>query len=193
MRVAFKEWAVVVDALGSGEQIILLRKGGIREGKNGFCVEHQRFLLFPTSFHQQRESVVADAQVRFDKLSSRMSDPSSVCLAYFADVVEWIVLDSMAAVEHLREHHIWRDEVIRQRFEWGTSKGVYAMAVRVYRLPTAIEIPMLPSYGGCRSWMEIEQEIETSGGLPVLDDTPFAEKLNRFRSVAAGQKEAQRS
>lgn len=74
MRVAFKEWTVVVDAQGLGEQIILLRKGGIREGKNGFSVEHQRFLLFPTSFHQQRGSVLADAQVRFDIISSRTDD-----------------------------------------------------------------------------------------------------------------------
>ncbi len=29
MRIAFKEWMIVVDALGRGEQIIILRKGGI--------------------------------------------------------------------------------------------------------------------------------------------------------------------
>ena len=33
MRTAFKEWAIVVDALGRGEQIIILRKGGISEGR----------------------------------------------------------------------------------------------------------------------------------------------------------------
>ena len=36
MRIAFKEWAMVVDALGRGEQIIILRKGGISEGRGGF-------------------------------------------------------------------------------------------------------------------------------------------------------------
>src|SRR5258708_6269605 len=30
-EIAFKEWAVVADALGHGEQILILRKGGIRE------------------------------------------------------------------------------------------------------------------------------------------------------------------
>jgi hypothetical protein len=29
MRIAFKEWAVVVDALGRGDQIIILRKGAV--------------------------------------------------------------------------------------------------------------------------------------------------------------------
>src|SRR5512138_2779668 len=54
MRTAFKEWAIVVDALGRGEQILILRKGGIAEGRGGFRPEHTRFLLFPTAFHEQR-------------------------------------------------------------------------------------------------------------------------------------------
>ena len=66
MRIAFKEWAVVVDALGHGEQIIILRKGGMAEGAAGFKPEHSRFWLFPTLFHQQRESVLESAQKRWD-------------------------------------------------------------------------------------------------------------------------------
>ncbi|HKS37709.1 MAG TPA: DUF1802 family protein, partial [Verrucomicrobiae bacterium] len=55
-----------MDALGRGEQIIILRKGGITERRGGFKPEHAEFLLFPTLFHQQRDSVVPDAQVRYD-------------------------------------------------------------------------------------------------------------------------------
>ena len=66
MRIAFKEWMIVVDAVGRGEQTIILRKGGISEGRGGFKVEHSRFLLFPTLFRQQRESVLPSAQSRFD-------------------------------------------------------------------------------------------------------------------------------
>ncbi len=53
MRAAFKEWAIVVDALGRGEQIIVLRRGGLAESRGGFRLEHSRFLVFPTLFHQQ--------------------------------------------------------------------------------------------------------------------------------------------
>jgi hypothetical protein len=34
--VGFKEWALVCEALGRGEQTIILRKGGIAEGRGGF-------------------------------------------------------------------------------------------------------------------------------------------------------------
>ena len=32
----FKEWTLICDALGRGEQSIILRKGGIAEGRAGF-------------------------------------------------------------------------------------------------------------------------------------------------------------
>jgi hypothetical protein len=34
--IAFKEWAIVCEALGRGGQSIILRKGGIAEGREGF-------------------------------------------------------------------------------------------------------------------------------------------------------------
>ena len=55
---AFKEWAVVCAALASGRQSVILRKGGIHEGRDGFRVDHREFWLFPTRFHQEPGEVV---------------------------------------------------------------------------------------------------------------------------------------
>ena len=52
-RVALKEWAVLIDAMGRGELIAMIRKGGIRERRAGFDVRHHRFLLYPTFFHEK--------------------------------------------------------------------------------------------------------------------------------------------
>src|SRR3954452_21013194 len=120
MRIAFKEWAVVADAIGRGDQIIILRKGGISEGRSGFQIEHNRFFLFPTLFHQQRESVQPGAQLRYDTLAPKLS-PSSVRLETFVEVVDWKFLDSLEAALRLRGQHVWREEVIRERFDWGKS------------------------------------------------------------------------
>ncbi|MBA2742902.1 MAG: DUF1802 family protein, partial [Chthoniobacterales bacterium] len=51
--IGFKEWALVCDALGRGEQSLILRKGGIAEGRDGFAFRHSEFFLFPTFFHAQ--------------------------------------------------------------------------------------------------------------------------------------------
>jgi hypothetical protein len=183
MRIAFKEWAIVVDALGRGDQIVVLRKGGISEGRGGFQVEHREFLFFPTLYHQQRESVLPAAQRRYDEIAPGLPKPDVLRLEYFAEVADWRNLDSLAAAERLRGQHIWRDEVIAERFDWGRTQNLFALALRVFRLPQRIELPMRESYGGCKSWIEVEREIETTGAQPVMDDAAFARKLAAFRSV----------
>ena len=60
--VGLKEWAAVVNALSTGRQVLLLRKGGILEQsvKNRFSITHDRFVLFPTYLHQSRGELKAD-------------------------------------------------------------------------------------------------------------------------------------
>jgi hypothetical protein len=169
MRIAFKEWAVVVDALGAGEQIVILRKGGISEGRGGFHVDHPQFLLFPTLFHQQRESVLSGAQMRFDQLAPDFPAGDILRLEFLATVVAWHRLDSLSAAERLR------------RFDWGKSKNINALAVRVFRLPQRIELPMRPGYGGCKSWIELERDISIDDATPVLDDAAFSRKVIQFQ------------
>ncbi|MDB6123030.1 MAG: hypothetical protein JWQ71_2023 [Pedosphaera sp.] len=180
MRVAFKEWAVIVDALGRGEQIVILRKGGISEGRGGFKPEHSEFLLFSTLFHQQRESVVASAQECYDTIAPNFPPADRLRLEFFAKVVAAQRLDSLDKANSLHGQHVWRDEVIAERFDWGRDKTIYAMAVRIFRSPSAIELPMLAAYGGCKSWIEIDQEILTDKATPVLTDAAFTDKLKLF-------------
>ncbi|MBI5799962.1 MAG: DUF1802 family protein [Verrucomicrobia bacterium] len=187
MRTAFKEWAIVVDALGRGEQIIILRKGGLAEGSGGFQVTHPRFLLFPTLYHQQRESVLPAAQSRHDEIAPHLPTPDVLRLELCAEVVAWRKLASLAAVERLRGQHIWRDDVLAQRFDWGQQQEIFALAVRVSRLLQRIELPMLPSYGGCKSWLELAVEISTDAAQPVLTEAAFQARLQQFESsLAAG-------
>jgi hypothetical protein len=183
MRLAFKEWAVVVDALGRGEQILILRKGGLREGAGGFQVEQSEFLLFPTLFHQQRDAVLPKAQIRFDELAPRLS-ADVLRIEYFARVAAWQRLESLPAAQILRGQHIWREEVIAGRFEWGGAKQIHALALRVFRLPATVQVPMLPAYGGCKSWIELARDISAQGAQPALDDEAFAEKLAEFEKAA---------
>ena len=180
MRTAFKEWAVIVDALGRGEQIVILRKGGISEGRQGFGLDHPQFLLFPTLFHQQRESVLPQAQARFDQIAPLFPDQSRLHIEFFAEVIVWKRIEAQSDAERLRGQHIWRDEVIAQRFEWTKAKNIHALAVRVFRLPHVFQLPMSPRYGGCKSWVELGDEISTAGAKPVLDQAEFDGRLKMF-------------
>jgi hypothetical protein len=178
MRTAFKEWAVVVDALARGDQIIILRKGGIDEGPDGFRVDHPRFWFFPTAYHQQRDSVIARAQARCDQLS--LPAHGSFRLEFWAEVVCARRLETLAAARRLEGQHIWRPEVIAERFDWGRHKAIYALAVRVSKSPAPVDLPDDPAYAGCKSWIELNQDLTTTGSEPVLDEAAFTAKLEAF-------------
>lgn len=180
MRVAFKEWAVVVDALGRGEQILILRKGGISETGRRFEVQHPRFFLFPTWFHQQRESVIPSAQARYDALAAGGIDPTQVTIQFYGEVIRWLRVISREALSRLRGQHIWQEEVIARRFEWGRREQIHALTIRVFQLPKPAVLPVLPSYGGCRSWVDLDRQIEIGGALPVLSDDQFESRQDAF-------------
>ncbi|SVB02171.1 uncharacterized protein METZ01_LOCUS155025, partial [marine metagenome] len=53
--IALKEWAVAVEAMARGDQIIILRKGGIHRDDKEFRIVHPEFLFYPTYEHQRSE------------------------------------------------------------------------------------------------------------------------------------------
>jgi len=183
MRTAFKEWAVVVDALGRGDQIVILRKGGIAEGPGGFVVAQREFWLLPTRFHQQSDRVVPAAQARFAEVLAALPPPETVRLEFLAEVAAWRKLTSRADAERLRGQHVWRDEVIAERFDWGGEQAIFALAVRVHRLAWPVELPFQPDYGGCKSWIELAGAVPVTGAAPVLAEAEFSRKLAAFQAA----------
>jgi hypothetical protein len=179
-NIAFKEWAVVVRALGDGRQIIILRKGGIHEKRGGFTVEHGEFFLFPTRFHQQNDLVLPEARVEFPGATDDV-----VPIEFYATAELVAEVDDAAKIRALRGLHIWRDRTIQDRYEWGRKQGIFLIAVRVHRLPAVRQVPMDESYGGCKSWVELRDPIATAGAQPVLDEASFQARLARVREAVA--------
>lgn len=180
MRTAFKEWAVIVDALGRGDQVVILRKGGIHEGKAGFRVEHPTFLLFPTRFHQQRDGVVESAQARFDECQGQWPPVDRVRVEFLAEVAGSRWLPDRESALALRGKHVWRDEVVAAKADWGKAEGLHLIVVRVARLECPVELPVLPAYGGCRSWIELAEDLDVGGAVPVVGEREFQERSSRL-------------
>ena len=170
LSIAFKEWRVVTDALAQGVQTIILRKGGISEGRGGFQLDWDRFLLFPTRFHQQGDSVVTEAKNRLEALGGVGPEDQPVEIGAYAEVVEAREVHDLEAAQRLEGQHIWRPEVIASRFDWGRSKSIFAIAVRVHRLATPRTFPMIEAYGGCKSWIELDAPVDISHASPSLDE-----------------------
>jgi len=181
--VAFKEWVVITDLLGCGEQILILRKGGIHEKGGGFQVEHRGFFLYPTLFHQQRESVIPKAQARYDEILPRFSDTGSVPIQYWIEVADTCWVMDWSKIEKLAPYHAWTQEVIRARFGWGKDEGLFVIVARVYRLSAPKAIPVLKEYAGCKSWIELDENTVPAleKKTPVLNDGAFETKLREIQ------------
>jgi len=170
--VAFKEWEVVCDAIAAGEQSVILRKGGISEGKHGFQWIHDRFFLFPTLFHEQGQLVrpAADGSVRQFSIEPDIEGGEQVKLIHFNLYIETKAtgrLTDWDQICDLEPYHIWSRDCIRERYEWGDEPGISYAVIRAAILVEDWTLPDRKVFGGCRSWI----------GLPAEENGGFLDRL----------------
>jgi hypothetical protein len=174
MNSAFKEWAVICRALAVGDQSIILRKGGIDETDGSFQVEYTRFWLYPTYTHQQRTGVKEHVLPLLEQAEAERPPARIVRLTHFAEVHGVYRLHNLAAALAISSLHSWSLETVQSRFLYH-HPGLHLLLVRVYGVPQKSDLPETPHYAGCRSWVELEQDLPTEGATPVLDDRAFSE------------------
>ena len=175
--VGFKEWALVCEALGRGEQSILLRKGGIAEGREGFGFRHREFFLFPTFFHEQ---VV---KVRTPEAQIPAARRGEIEIRYYARLEAHRKITDWSEVAALEPVHILAESVVRERFEYKDA-GLHVALVRVFRLDPAWVLQDDPAFGGCRSWVNLPDRPFGTRSEAVLSDEQFAKVASAFASCS---------
>ena len=190
-HVALKEWAVTVQALARGEQILLLRKGGIHESSKDFRVMHPEFLLYPTYEHQKGELLQPAYRPALEALLEQPRDPSEITFTYFARMEEAVELSEQDKVDDLEPHYIWTTAYAQSRLHWKPMLPLSVMLLRVYRLETPVTVPWIPEYGGCTSWVEDLVEAPLGNMEPVISDEEFRRRVDEVKgslglAVAAG-------
>ncbi len=83
-QIALKEWAVTVQALAQGRQVLLLRKGGIHEEGKDFRVVHPAFLLYPTYEHQREDLLKPAAQPSLKQLLAETPKSDTIIFSHWA-------------------------------------------------------------------------------------------------------------
>jgi hypothetical protein len=174
--VGFKEWALVCAALGRGEQSILLRKGGIAEGRDGFGFRHSEFFLFPTFFHEQVLKIRNwDTQIPPNR-------DGQIEICYFAKLEEQKEITSWVMALRLEPFHVLAESVVRERFQ-SKKAGLHVALIRVFRVKPPWIFANKPAYGGCRSWVNLPQFPAATRFEPVLSDREHAKRLETFAAL----------
>jgi hypothetical protein len=182
MKQAFKEWAVICQALAEGQQALILRKGGIAEEGGVFRPEHPRFWLYPTYLHQQAKGIKPEAGSLLRTTEQDRPPAGKVRIRHFVEVPGVYHVRELGPALLLGQQHLWSEETVRQRFEY-RGPGLYVFPARVYQVPKVVELPETEYYAGCKSWVELERDLSTDGATPVLNDEQFREVLRRIEAI----------
>lgn len=172
-QIALKEWAVAVQALGRGEQILLLRKGGIREESKDFRVIHPDFLLYPTFEHQQEALLKEQHHNGVLETTSQADGSDKITFSFWARVEEVIEVSEEDRLEKLYPLHIWTQDYAQKRLHWKPRHPLSIMLLRLYRLTHPRTETYLPRYGGCKSWVELSESVPLGNLTPVLGEAEF--------------------
>ena len=168
MQTALKEWAVVVEALLDGSQPCLLRKGGVAEGKRGFELVRDAFWFFPTWEHQQREMIRPEHAALFDRLEP--ADPETLEIRHGARVVD--ILPAPPTIDGLRrvaDRFVWNDRYLQVRYDYRPDLPLYLVFVEPFSLPEPVRLPHDRRYRGCRSWVDLYQDVPVDDARPALE------------------------
>jgi hypothetical protein len=181
---ALKEWAVAVDALIAGETIVLLRKGGIREADGRFSVEQRQVWLYPTYEHQKPE-LLKPAYVQQVQPVTSGWHPDCVSIQGWADITHIFQISEASAVSALLPFHIWNEQFAAERFNWKPKHPLYVLLLRAYKLAIAHSIPYRPAYGGCKSWLTLDVELQEAmtACTPVLTEDDYEQQLQQIQQA----------
>ena len=183
LRHALKEWAVAVEALERGETALVVRKGGIRE--KTFAVPKTRFLFFKSYEHQKADQLKPAYHDLLRSIPQRRDD-EPVIFTSFAEVYRAYEVSEAEELEALDPHHIWTHEYAESRLKWRPKKPLTILVLRTYLLPEPIVLDYRDSYGGCKSWIELEESGPTAGSRPALEEPSFEKLVQPTLGVLGG-------
>ncbi|HEX9163769.1 MAG TPA: DUF1802 family protein [Thermoanaerobaculia bacterium] len=155
---ALKEWSSVIDALGRGDQVILIRKGGIADPK--FGVEASQFYLYPTYFHQ-----------------GESDHRPAVSITHWCEVARTWSVRELEQMERLAPHVAIPRATLESRYRFRPDQALHIIGVRTYALSKPAAVMFREEYAGCLSWISVEEEIDVDGSKPVLRGARLDAKL----------------
>ncbi|MHA6483214.1 DUF1802 family protein [Paenibacillus sp. strain BS8-2] len=182
--IALKEWAVSVKALREGEQILVLRKGGIIEETRDFQLLSPNFYLMPAYEHQRQELLKEQYRAGMDETLKEWSPGmEQIKLDAYAEVTDDIEINDQETLDKLRDCHIWTDTFAEERLKWKRKKPLHLLLMKIYKLDKPVYAPMREAYNGCKSWVRLEDSLEEPAISPVLTEEKYRAERERILSL----------
>ena len=179
MAPACKEWAVIVHALLAGEQIVDVRKGGLREEGRHFGLHATRFWLYPTAEHQ-RADLLKEPYRHWIDLAASVPIGEAIRIDGWADVDHAAEITEPEQLDALASKLIWTPEYAQSRLSWKKRDPLWVLVLRAHRLLEPISVSWDDAYGGCTTWVDLAglpDDPESLPSEPALSDVAYAGRL----------------
>lgn len=164
-------------------QSLILRKGGLAEGRGGFSASHPDFWLLPTRFHAQAGHI--RPEFRYLAEEREGPEPEKVELEFVARLAWSQFLADWERVRRIVHLQLWEEDLLRERFAYGGKEGLHLLMVRVYRAEKSF-CPWERNLGGCRSWVTVRCPW-SERLIPVLSEAEFVSReRDALAAVEAG-------
>jgi len=180
---ALKEWAGVIDAMGRGQQLVLIRKGGLVDAARGFEIRSTEFVFYPT-FEHQTINYLRPQYRRYLEEALAARPPEGQVRVELAGKVVWSRQSrDPSLLERLEPFHIYNGQFLAQRLKWQPDQPLVVAVVRCWRLAAAQQLPVAAHYAGCKSWVELDAPVSLRAASPVLENRVFEERLAQITGV----------
>ncbi len=182
---ALKEWAAICHALLEGEQIIDLRKGGLREDGRHFGVATTHAWLYPTVEHQRGE-LLKPAYQHWIDLAHNAPVGTDIELHGFVEIVEAIQISEPEQLGAITSKVIWSDSYAESRMQWKRRDPLWVLILRAHQLVEPITVTWSDDYKGCTSWVDFPStlpDIATIASRPAISDAVFEARVKGVREA----------
>ena len=181
MKYALKEWGTTIEALGSRQIIAIWRKGGI---ETAFEIEQKKFVLFPTTTHQNTEKVKQEFWVLPAEKSSLNKD-NQIKVKHWAEIEDSVEIESFEQLLRISNQLINTNEHLFSSWNLNPEHKGKVLLLRVYKLSNPILVPYSQEYSSCKSWIELKIDIPKIGSTPVMLFKEFNSKARLIKALIA--------
>ena len=179
-----KEWAVVVEAIRSGKQCYLLKKGGLTEPDHpDFERPGGIFGLIPTFQKQSPDNLRAESCREFNECLNGDDTSATYSITTVVDITEQVVLSNPIRAHRLWERHVWRADYITDRINTRPEVPLHLLFVRAYELAKPIELKREDGFGDMRHWVALGQDASLDDAKVILKDPEFKRETRIVREL----------
>ena len=179
-----REWAVVCQAIHQGEQVVLVRKGGLNHpSRPENSIPDAPFALLKNYQFQNPTAIKVEASHLYRSQLQTTEDDAKVEITTVGVVTQSLIIENPVQIYRLWDHHIWTADYLAERINTQPELPLSLLYVRAYVLAEPISIQRPEPLTKLVSWPDLPCTISTENAKPTLSDQQYSFRCRVIREL----------